>query len=59
MEEGLDPDQQEEGVAPRDASVEIPVAAVVALAPLAGDFSEDRGRARYQDLTLAPLFFQG
>jgi hypothetical protein len=56
MEEGLDPDQEEEDLALRDASVEIPV---VAVAPFAWEFSDDRGRARYQDLTLAPRFFQG
>jgi hypothetical protein len=57
MEEGLDPDQEEEDLALRDASVEIPVVAVVPLAPLAWEFSDDRGRARYQDLALAPRFF--
>ncbi len=35
MAEGLYPDQEEEDVALRDASVEIPVAAVAALVPSA------------------------
>ncbi len=52
--EGLDPHQEEGDVALRDASVEIPAAAVVALALSAWEFSDDR--ARYQDLTLAPRF---
>ena len=56
MEEGLDPDQEEEDVALRDASVEIPAAVVVALALSAWELSDNRGRARYQDLTLAPRF---
>jgi hypothetical protein len=50
MEEGLDRDQEEEDVALRGASVEIPVAVVVALAPSVWEFSDDRGRARYRDL---------
>jgi hypothetical protein len=56
MAEGLDPDQEEEDVALRDASMEIPAAVVVVLALSAWEFSDGRGRARYQDLTLAPRF---
>lgn len=57
MAEGPDPDQEEEDVALRDASVEIPAAVVVVLALSAWEFSDGRGRAWYQDLTLAPRFF--
>lgn len=56
-EEGLDPDREEEVVDLRGALVRILAAVVVELALSAWEVSDDRGRARYQDLTLAPRLF--